>query len=259
MIFDKASELKSNGTSFVMVTLLEVRGSAPQDPGAKCLVTDKGLYAGTIGGGKVEAAGIEFAQNIIKENVRNFVPKTITWNLQKDIGMTCGGECVFLFEYFPATRWPIVIFGAGHVSQALTRTLANLDCQITCIDPRGEWTDKLEKFSNLKIVTHEDPKSLVKDLPSDAYYISMTKGHAFDTPILTEIFKYHPNAPYVGVIGSKVKGDKIKAELAEAGIESAQIEKLRVPIGLPLGENYPFEISISIAAELLQVRDQNKS
>lgn len=259
MIFNKASQLKSSGSSFVMVTLLSVRGSAPQDPGAKCLVTKDGLYAGTIGGGKVEARGIEYAQNIIEENPKNFEPNTVTWNLQTDIGMTCGGECTFLFEYFPATNWPIIIFGAGHVSQALTRTLSNLDCQITCIDPRKEWTDKLEEFPNLKVITHEDPKELVKNLPSDAYYISMTKGHAFDTPILAEIFKHHPTNPYVGVIGSEVKGKKIKAELLELGVEESLIEKLRVPIGLPIGENHPYEISISITAELLQVRDQLKS
>ena len=60
-IWQKASELKQSGDSFVQITLVDVRGGAPQDIGAKCLITEKGLSFGTIGGGKVEA-------NIFREN-----------------------------------------------------------------------------------------------------------------------------------------------------------------------------------------------
>jgi xanthine dehydrogenase accessory factor len=84
----------------------------------------------------------------------------------------------------------------------------------------------------------------------------MTMGHAHDVPILIEIAKHAPDCPYVGVIGSEVKGTKIKKELEQIGVQKDFIQKLRVPIGLPLGKNHPFEIAISIAAELLQVRDQ---
>jgi len=84
----------------------------------------------------------------------------------------------------------------------------------------------------------------------------MTMGHAFDVPILVEIAKHAPDCPYVGVIGSDVKGLKIKKELEQLGVQKAFIEKLRVPMGLPIGSNHPYEIAISIVAELLQVRDQ---
>jgi xanthine dehydrogenase accessory factor len=82
----------------------------------------------------------------------------------------------------------------------------------------------------------------------------MTMGHAHDVPILYEIFKSHPDCPYVGVIGSDVKGIKIKRELKELGVSEDFIAKLRVPVGLPIGNNDPNEMAISIAAELLQVR-----
>ncbi len=244
--------LENAKTSFVLVTMTSVRGSAPQDPGAKMIVTKDGLYSGTVGGGKVEMAAINRAKEILSSN--NYVePEIKIWNLQKDIGMSCGGEATFLFEHFPQTQWPIIIFGAGHVAQALTRILSPLPCQVTCIDSREEWINKLE---GVKSLHHPEPKELVKTLSPLATYLCMTMGHSYDVPILEEIARHAPEAPYVGVIGSEIKGIKIKKELADLGVSQAFIEKLRVPIGLPIGSNHPQEIAISIAAELLQVRDK---
>lgn len=250
-LWQKATELELNGVSFVVVTLLSVRGSAPQDVGAKMIVTKDGLYAGTVGGGKVEAAAIRESLEILKSSQQRD-PLSLTWNLQKDIGMTCGGEVTYLFEHFHQSSWPVIIFGAGHVSQALTRLLSKLNCQVTCIDHRREWVEKLE---GVDAICHEAPESLVKNFPKDAYYISMTQGHSNDVPILKAVFEHAPHSPYVGVIGSKIKGDRIKAELKEAGVSSDFLEKLLVPIGLKIGSNHPYEIAISIAAQLLQVRD----
>lgn len=254
-IWNKILELKESNQSFVMVTQIDARGSSPQDVGAKMLVTASGLFFGTVGGGKVEMAAIKKSQAILESNSPQ-LPLTIKWNLQTDIGMSCGGEVTFLFEHFPATTWPIVIFGAGHVGQALTRILSKLDCQVTCIDSRKEWVEKLE---NVKAIHHPNPKDVVKDLNPQSYFLCMTMGHAHDVPILHEIAKLAPNCPYVGVIGSEVKGMKIKKELKEMGVSENFIQKLRVPIGLPFGTNHPYEIAISISAELLQVRDNLKA
>ncbi len=250
-LWQKCTELESQGRSFVVATLLSVRGGAPQDPGAKAIITAEGLFFGNVGGGKVEARVIRDGQEILQSK-QKVAPIHVVWNLQKDIGMTCGGEVNFLFEHFPANHWPIVIFGAGHVSQALTRTLSNLNCQITCIDDREEWVAKL----SIKGRVHPNPSELVKELDPNSFFLCMTQGHAKDTPILAAISQYAPDCPYVGVIGSKAKGAIIKRELKQMGIDAAFIEKLRVPVGVPAGKNDPYEISISICAELLQVRDQ---
>ena len=250
-IWNKIIELKDSNRSFVIVTQTAATGSSPQDVGAKMLVTHEGLYFGTVGGGKVEMAAIKKSQSIL-ENKTSQRPLTLTWNLQTDIGMSCGGEVTFLFEHFPAVTWPIVIFGAGHVAQALTRILSKLDCQVTCIDSRTEWVEKLEE---VKAVHHPNPKDMVKELSPQSYFLCMTMGHAHDVPILHEIARHAPNCPYVGVIGSDIKGIKIKKELQELGVDQEFINKLRVPIGLPIGSNHPYEIAISVSAELLQVRD----
>lgn len=254
IIWESAQKLVESNTSFVMVTMIGVRGSAPQDLGAKILVTENGLHFGTVGGGKVEQAAIKRGKEILASG--DTEPQVLTWNLQKDIGMSCGGEVTFLFEHHHQTMWPIVVFGAGHVAQAVTRILSKLQCSLTCVDSREEWLNKLE---GIKTIHHPEPKEMVKSFKPDSFFMSMTMGHSFDVPILYEIFKHAPHCPYVGVIGSDVKGIKIKRELKELGVSDDFINKLRVPMGLPIGTNQPYEIAISIAAEVLQVRDEIKA
>lgn len=250
--FEASLNLINAKESFVVVTQTSVTGSAPQDPGAKMVVTQKGLHFGTVGGGKVEAHAIKKALGILESSTQQ-PPLLITWNLQKDIGMSCGGEATFLFEHHHTTQWPIAIFGAGHVAQALTRILSKLNCHVTCIDQREEWVSKLEGVNSL---IHPNPMEVVSTFSPDTFFICMTMGHATDVPILFEIFKHAPQSPYVGVIGSKVKGIKIKKELEELGVTKEFLDKLKVPMGLPIGTNHPYEIEISISAELLKVRDE---
>lgn len=253
MFFDKLKELDDQGANFVMVTISKVKGSAPQDLGAKCLITNDGLFAGTIGGGKIEAHVINYAKDMLQKDTENVINET--WNLQTDIGMTCGGEVSFLFEKFLNNNLPIIIFGAGHVSQALTRVLVNLKAQVTVIDPRDEWISKLP--SDINKIKTDDCEEIIKNANPNTFFISMTKGHSSDVPKLHQVYKYHPNAKYVGVIGSEVKGKKIRAELKEMGVSDEFLDKLLVPIGLKLGSNKPNEIAISIAAQILELRDKS--
>ncbi len=251
-VWKKASELNEN---FVQITLTNVRGGAPQDIGAKCLVTKDGLAFGTIGGGKVEMKAISYAQNLLNDTKSKKL-ETLIWNLQTDVGMTCGGEVTFLFEVFKSDSWKIAVFGAGHVSQALVRVLMKLNCRLTVIDSRKDWLDKLPRDCGT-IIHDLRPETVVKSLSEDHFFISMTQGHAFDRPVLEEIFKNYPKSSYVGVIGSKQKAKVLRSELKNNGVSEEFLSGLRIPIGLPIGKNNPEEISISIAAELLEERDKS--
>ncbi len=246
-----AQELTDTGISFVVVTLVGARGSTPQDPGAKIIVTRDGLHSGTIGGGKIENACIKKAQEIL-ELTQQSEPLLVTWNLQRDIGMSCGGETSLLFEHFYQNQWPIIIFGAGHVAQALTRVLSKFHCHVTVIDPRAEWIDKLSGISG---IVHANPKELIAKFHPKSFFLCMTMGHAFDFEILVELALLAPSAPYIGCIGSDVKALKIKKELKDSGVADDFVERLHIPMGNRFGSNDPEEIAISIASELLKERD----
>jgi xanthine dehydrogenase accessory factor len=258
----EAARLQRQGTPFVVVTMIASRGHAPQDPGAKALFTADGLYAGTVGGGKVEAKCIELARTILADSSAP-PTQTFTWNLQRDIGMTCGGEVTYLFEKIAPAAWRVIVFGAGHVAQKVARYLRMLDCRATFVDPRPEWVARFPKAPNLELLCTSEPPEYVAKLKSEAgvrpYFVIMTRGHASDMPVLREIWKHFPDAPYTGVLGSEVKALKIRNEMKAEGWDPALIAKLHCPMGLPFGTNDPAEIALSIVAHLVQVRDQEKS
>ena len=258
-IWQKADELHASQIPFVIVTMIGVKGHAPQDPGAKAILTKDGIVYGTIGGGKVEAKAISYAKELISKLPDSKYPEYVTWNLQRDVGITCGSKASFLFETFASTNWNIVVFGAGHVAQALVRVLLPLDCLVTCIDQRQEWLDKLPQSPNLIKIQNDDPKVQVEKLRKDAFFVVMTQGHSTDMPIIEELFQKIPEATYMGNLGSDIKDKKVRNELKEKNYSANLIERLHCPIGLDLGDNHTHEIAISIAAQLLKVRDETRS
>ena len=264
---EKLAELSTSGKSFVSVTMVETVGSTPQDVGSKMLVDAGGLVFGTVGGGKVETKAIGIAQSMLSSLHASPLPegegsgsnamscKLVEWNLQRDVGMTCGGVVKLLFESYNFRDWRIVIFGAGHVAQALVRCLLLLECRIICVDQRDEWLARLPQSSKLRTIQMAEPREFVGELRPDDSVLCMTMGHKTDRPILQEIFSRRFEPRYLGVIGSQAKRKVLLRELREDGIADEVAENFRCPIGLPLGTNQPGEIAVSIAAELIQCRD----
>jgi xanthine dehydrogenase accessory factor len=160
-----------------------------------------------------------------------------------------------LFESYNHRDWRIVVFGAGHVAQALVRCLLLLECRVVCIDQREDWLAKLPNSSKLRAIQMTEPRAFVDDLKSDDSVLCMTMGHKTDRPILQAIFERQFQPRYLGVIGSQAKRKVLLRELHEDGIPDDVAKQFRCPIGLPLGTNQPGEIAVSIAAELIQCRD----
>lgn len=252
-LYEKLNEFIEAKKSFVLVTLVDVRGSAPQVVGAKAMVDSSGLVTGTVGGGKVELKAIDFAQNLLECDPSKQTAFE-TWNLQRDVGMTCGGEVKFFFEVFFCHDWRVVIFGAGHVSQALTRLFLTLDCQLTCIDTRKEWLDLLPESPRLTKVHSSCLEEEVSHLHPNSYILLMTQGHSTDLPILQSILEQR-DPPFLGVIGSRVKGIKLRSELKKRGLSQEKVDSFHCPLGLPFGNNTPPEIAISMISQVMQERD----
>lgn len=248
-IIESMRMLEESGVSFVCVTLAAARGSVPQEVGAKMLVVESGRARGTIGGGRVEEAAIKHAIGMLAAKPDSPC-ELIEWNLQKDIGMTCGGVVTFLFEAFRTDAWQIAIFGAGHVSRALVRVLAGLDCSVQVFDTRADQLSALPEAPRVRGLLVEPLEEAVAAIPDGAFVAVMTQGHRTDKPVLERILKTR-RFPYLGVIGSASKAAVLRRELLEAGIAEPEF---RCPIGLPLGKDTPEEIAISVAAEMIQVR-----
>jgi xanthine dehydrogenase accessory factor len=231
-IFTQLAALENEGAAFVLVVLVEAVGSTPQDAGARLIVTDAGRLAGTVGGGRVEAKAIVFAQELLANAARGQVsPRLVHWSLKGDVGMTCGGTVKLYFEPHASrhTIWPIVIFGAGHVAQALVPVLQPLPCFITVCDSRTEWLVTLPRTANVRTLAHENPADLVPELPAHAFVLCLTKGHTTDRPILQRALTER-NFPFLGVIGSDAKAAVLRRELVAAGVPAERAAEFHCPL-----------------------------
>ncbi len=260
--FPRLRELIEAREPFVCATIVDARGHVPQGPGAQVLVSPHGLIEGTVGGGEIEARVIAHAQKLLADEDPR-APKNafVTWNLQRDVDMSCGGEISLFFEVFFRHDWRITIFGAGHVAQKLVPLLLTFECRVTCIDSRAEWLERLPRSPKLiaKLVEGSDSRqamALEADRVSEQdVLLVITQGHGHDAPILARLLaRMQPR--FVGVIGSDVKGQALKRELQEGGLSREICDRIQCPVGLPLGSNDPAEIAVSIAAQLLQERDR---
>jgi xanthine dehydrogenase accessory factor len=243
-----------HGVPGVLVVVVETAGSTPQDAGAKMWVTAAGLAHGTVGGGRLEAAALRVAAEMIESGAP--APRLVRWSLKADIGMTCGGTVTLYFEPHPGRAgWTIAIFGAGHVVQALVPVLAPLRCRIVVCDPRAEWIARLPSFPNLSVHCLPEPADLVRELPDHAFVLCLTQGHATDRPILHRCLTER-QFPFLGAIGSAAKAAVLRRELVEGGVPAARAGEFHCPLGLGLGTSHPQEIAVSIAAQLVSERDR---
>ena len=249
---EKIQHLRQMRTDFVVVTLTDIVGSAPQDISAKIIIPCDGLYAGTVGGGKIEAYCIQYALTMLLEKKSSVL---IELNLQKDIGMSCGGLVRMYFESYVFSKLDhVVVFGAGHIAQEFIPLLLRSQFQVTCIDSRKEWLDKISNHHQLNKIYSIKMDAEVEHIPDQAWICIMTMGHATDLPILQKTLPQRNRFKYVGCIGSDVKSKKLRKELSDLGLTNYL--DFNCPMGENFGNNSPFEISISILAQILKMRDQ---
>jgi xanthine dehydrogenase accessory factor len=150
-------------------------------------------------------------------------------------------------------RWRLLIIGAGQLSRTLAPIAMALDFEVLCCDPREEyhlgWDVPGTVFSKAM------PDDLVQELNLDAHsaVVALTHDPKLDDMALLEALK--SPAFYVGALGSRVNTATRRERLKLFDLSSAEIDRLHGPIGLHLGSRTPAEIAVSIAAELVAVRN----
>ncbi len=150
-------------------------------------------------------------------------------------------------------RWRLLIIGAGQLSRALAPMALALDFDVICCDPREEyhltWDVPATTFSKSM------PDDLVLELQLDPHsaVVAVTHDPKLDDMVLLEALK--SPAFYVGALGSRGNQSKRKERLRLFELSDLEIDRLHGPVGLDLGARTPAEIAVSIAAELVAVRN----
>ncbi len=175
----------------------------------------------------------------------------------KEMEITIPGEksssLILLEPVLPPEQ--LVIAGAGHIGKALARLGNMLDFEVSVIDDRPEYANT----GNIPDADHIIVKNIgnaMVELPKNksTYVVIVTRGHKDDAEALKPCIG--ADLAYTGMIGSKNKIAAMKADFMGQGLASAdQWEEIYAPVGLDIKSQTVEEIAVSIAAQLVQVRN----
>jgi len=169
--------------------------------------------------------------------------------------VTLGGEAAsargerpapgaLLVEHIRPALADVVLFGAGHVGQAVARALAPLPVRLHWYDSRSEAVE----MTGARLHDPVALESLARDAPAGAHILVLTHDHGLDYN-LTRAALAGGRFAYLGLIGSMTKRARFVSRLRAEGLDYG---RLTCPIGLPqLRSKDPEVIAVSVAADLL--------
>ena len=130
--------------------------------------------------------------------------------------------------------------------------LSTLSWQVTVIDDRSDFADPA-RFPLANQVLCKPFESCLQGVTvtANSCIVVVTRGHEHDELALSRALE--TSAGYIGLIGSRGKIGAIRKNLRKRGIAPEKLEKVRAPVGIPIGSRTPEEIAISIAAELISL------
>lgn len=163
------------------------------------------------------------------------------------------------FELIRPCDFQVVLFGAGHVGQALTQVLISaVPCRILWIDSRpGQFPAAVP--DNVEIRAAQDPVAQVDALPPDACCLVMTHSHELDQNLCEALLRRGDFA-WLGLIGSATKQRRFMQRFKQKGLTPAQLARLTCPIGISgIQSKQPGAIAVSVAAQLLQLREARQT
>jgi xanthine dehydrogenase accessory factor len=159
-----------------------------------------------------------------------------------------------LYEPVVAPDLNIAVFGAGHVGSAVVAALSQLECSIRWIDNRQKIFRAVP--ANVVAIETAEPAAEVAALPAGSYFLVMTHSHPLDFEICDRVLR-RGDARYCGLIGSLSKRRQFEKRYRQQGMPQAMLDQLVCPIGVDgITGKKPAEIAISVAAEVLRVRDR---
>ncbi|AJA46381.1 xanthine and CO dehydrogenases maturation factor, XdhC/CoxF family [Clostridium pasteurianum DSM 525 = ATCC 6013] len=151
----------------------------------------------------------------------------------------------------------LYIFGAGHISEKLAMLTKMVDFKTVVIDDRNTFASR-ERFPSVDeiMVINSFDEDINIEIDEDTYMVLITRGHASDFKVMKQVL--NSKAKYIGMIGSKRKRTEICSKLKAEGYVEEDFLRIHSPVGLEINADTPAEIAVSIAAELIKVRGENK-
>ena len=161
----------------------------------------------------------------------------------------------FVYKEKLGSKNELYIIGGGHCALALSELLSKMDFYIRIFDDRPELNtiDKNRFANEIRIIDGYEQIGVFIPKGDNIYVVVMTLGYKFDEIVIRQLFDH--KFKYFGVLGSKAKMKKLLATLENQGFAKEKLQLIHTPIGLPINSHTPDEIAVSIAAEIIAIKN----
>lgn len=152
----------------------------------------------------------------------------------------------------------LIIAGAGHVGKAVTQIGNWLGFEVAVWDDRPEYAT-VKNLPEAHHIFSGDIKLMKNKLAveKDTFIVIVTHGHTKDAEALKAFFQ--EEVAYIGMMGSKRKIAQVRQLFFENGwATEEQWNRVHSPIGIEIGSKTVNEIAVSIAAQLIEVRNEKR-
>ncbi len=236
-LFDRLKEALAAGKPVAVATV--IRG---EPLGAKLLVLPDEVV-GSLGDATLDEEVLADAQTLLaseRSETRRYAM----------VGREDGVEVYVEVHPPPPT---LLIFGAVHVAQALTRFAKSLGFRVIVTDARAKLATP-ERFPEADEIVQAWPDDALSQITvqPNTYVAILTHDPKFDEPALLGTLE--TPAPYIGAVGSRGTNQDRRRRLLEAGVPEERLRRIHGPIGLDIGAETPEEMAISILAEIIASR-----
>ena len=151
----------------------------------------------------------------------------------------------------------LYIVGGGHVSVAVSDLFVTLGFQVIVLDNRENLnTLELNNSAHLKKVVNFNEIANHISEGSQSFVAIMTNKYVDDKLVLSKLIE--KNFAYIGVLGSQAKLRAMWEVFRREGVTEEQLDHVYGPIGLPIKSQTPTEIAVSIAAEVIKMKNMKQ-
>lgn len=217
-----------------------------------------GAIATVVSGPDVGAkAVVEAGEGI----VAGWLPEDVAADVAEDADELAANEQNRTLEYgerkvfidIVAPPPVLLVFGAGHIAQPLTRMARELDFRTIVADARESWATE-RRFPHVDELIVGWPDSVLDHVALDGrtYVALLSHDERFETPV----FRAVKGSPirYIGAMGSRRTHRARLERLAAEAWTEGELEAIHGPIGIDIGAETPAETAVSILAEMISVR-----
>ena len=212
--------------------------------GSRVFVPEEGDVRGSLGDAALDARAVAVARGQLAEGRTAVVPAEVP-----------GGR-IDLFVEVLTPPIPLLVCGAGHDALPLVRLAHELGWWVMVADSRPAFAtrERFPEADEVHLVEDRGVPNVVR-IDRHTFVVVMTHNFLHDLEILRGLLT--TPARYIGLLGPRARTDKLLSELAKEGgiLDDAQRTRLYAPVGVDAGADSPEEIALSIASEILAVRN----